>query len=126
SLRDRLEELAVANSPFATAVPRVAIRAGVTWLEPEVIAEVAYSERTRNSYLRQARYKGLRPDKAVSDVSAVAQRRLPPRGENDARGGQYSEEGHVAKKRAKTANTQTAVAGVKLTSPDRVIYPEQG
>lgn len=126
ALRSHLDELVVDTSPFATAVPRVAIRPGVTWLEPELVAEVAYSERTGNGYLRQARYRGLRPDKAASDVNAVEQRLSVPRAGTDARGRSHPEENQVAKKKAKSAGAQTAVAGVRLTNPDRVVYAEQG
>lgn len=126
ALRDRFGNLAVEDSPFATAVPRVAIRPGVTWLAPELVAEVAYSERTRNGYLRQARYRGPRPDKAASDVSAAEQRPSAPRGGDHARGRPRTEEGPVTKTKAKTADAHVAVAGVRLTSPDRVVYADQG
>lgn len=39
-----------------------------TWVKPELIAQVAFAERTRDAVLRQARFKGLREDKAAREV----------------------------------------------------------
>ena len=69
--RDTLRELAGqlaplvrADSPFADA-PR--FRA-VTWAEPELVAQVAFTEWTRDGRLRHPRFLGLRFDKPARDV----------------------------------------------------------
>jgi len=43
-------------------------RSGVHWAEPELVAEVAFSEWTRAGQLRHPRYLGLRADKAAREV----------------------------------------------------------
>jgi bifunctional non-homologous end joining protein LigD len=61
-LRRRFDGLARESSPFDSGEPP---RGGdVHWLEPRLVAEVAFSEWTQNSILRQPRFEGLRPDKS--------------------------------------------------------------
>ncbi|HEY0948630.1 non-homologous end-joining DNA ligase [Nocardioides sp.] len=43
-------------------------RAGVHWAEPELVAEVAFTEWTTAGQLRHPRYLGLRADKSAKDV----------------------------------------------------------
>jgi bifunctional non-homologous end joining protein LigD len=59
-----LEPLRRDDSPFADEVRE----RGVTWVEPELVAEVGFSEWTRDGRLRHPRYLGLREDKAAGDV----------------------------------------------------------
>jgi bifunctional non-homologous end joining protein LigD len=41
---------------------------GVTWVEPELVAEIGFSEWTRDGRLRHPRFLGLRDDKAAKEV----------------------------------------------------------
>ncbi len=63
-LGTRFEALARATSPFADKVPYKAAH----FLEPELVAEVEFTEWTHNATLRHPSYKGLRDDKAASAV----------------------------------------------------------
>jgi bifunctional non-homologous end joining protein LigD len=69
ALRDlgaRLRALRRAAPPFAAAA---SIRErGVTWVEPELVAQVAFTEWTRAGRLRHPRFLGLRDDKAAREV----------------------------------------------------------
>jgi len=53
-------------SPFEPekAVPRAA-----TWVEPELVAQVGFSEWTQDHRLRHPRFLGLRDDKAAREVT---------------------------------------------------------
>jgi bifunctional non-homologous end joining protein LigD len=63
-LGDELEARERDSSPFqAGGAPRNA-----RWAEPELVAEIAFAEWTRDGKLRQPRYQGLRDDKAPRDV----------------------------------------------------------
>ena len=57
------------ESPFPVPprMPRVR-RGDVTWVEPRLVAEVEFSEWTHDGHVRQPSYKGLREDKAPSEV----------------------------------------------------------
>ena len=59
-----LEPLCRDDSPFADQVRE----RNVTWVEPKLVAEVGFSEWTRDGRLRHPRYLGLREDKAASEV----------------------------------------------------------
>jgi bifunctional non-homologous end joining protein LigD len=64
SLRERFDGLAVAASPFTGAVREK----GVHWLRPELVAQIGFTEWTRDGRLRNPRYLGLRDDKDPHDV----------------------------------------------------------
>jgi bifunctional non-homologous end joining protein LigD len=60
----KLARLERADSPFADRIRE----AHVTWVEPELVAQVAFSEWTRDGRLRHPRFLGLREDKAAREV----------------------------------------------------------
>ncbi|MFJ5178510.1 non-homologous end-joining DNA ligase [Streptomyces griseoviridis] len=64
ALRALLDELAVAAAPFAERVGEPRPR----WVEPVLVAQVAFTEWTRDGLLRHPRFLGLRDDKAARDV----------------------------------------------------------
>ena len=66
-LRATLEPLHTSESPFATKLPTQDAK-GVTFVRPELVGEVRYSERTGDNRLRQPSWRGLRPDKEPADV----------------------------------------------------------
>ena len=55
------------ESPFSAALPKADAR-GVTFVRPELVGEVRYSERTSDGRLRQPSWRGLRTDKEPADV----------------------------------------------------------
>lgn len=62
----KLTRLKQARPPFAN---HAHIRArDVTWVKPSLVAQVAFTEWTRDGKLRHPRYLGLRSDKAARDV----------------------------------------------------------
>ena len=67
TLRDlagKLSGLRRDTSPFADEVRE----RGATWVEPQLVAQVGFSEWTRDGRLRHPRFLGLREDKAAADV----------------------------------------------------------
>ena len=69
---------------------------GVTWLEPKLVAEIAFSEFTHDGSVRHGSFVGLREDKKAKDV--------------------------VPEKAAETPAEET----VRISNRDRVIFPESG
>jgi bifunctional non-homologous end joining protein LigD len=67
SLRKTLEPLETDESPFNTRLPAQDAK-GVTFVRPELVGEVRYSERTSDGRLRQPSWRGLRPDKEPGEV----------------------------------------------------------
>ena len=67
TLRDlagRLEPLRRDASPFADQVKE----RGATWVEPRLVAQIGFSEWTRDGRLRHPRFLGLREDKPAGEV----------------------------------------------------------
>jgi bifunctional non-homologous end joining protein LigD len=63
-LMRRFRSLVRATSPFADA-PR---ERGVTWLEPTLVAQLGFTERTGDGKLRHPTFLGLRDDKRSAEV----------------------------------------------------------
>ena len=61
----RLRELEQDESPFPPFKP---IPPGTRWVRPELVAQIAFAEWTRDGRLRHPRYLGLRDDKPAVDV----------------------------------------------------------
>jgi DNA ligase D-like protein (predicted ligase) len=66
-LKDMLAPLHTDESPFSARLPALDAK-GVTFVEPKLVAEVRYSERTSDGRLRQPSWRGLRPDKEPEAV----------------------------------------------------------
>ena len=106
-LADRFKSLERARSPFEE-VPREERKAAV-WLEPKLVAEIEFVERTRDGRLRHPSFKGLREDKPAREVH----------GEEAA-----DEEAGMAKTSAKSGGA--TFHGIALSNPDKVYYPGIG
>ncbi len=63
-LGDELERRERDSTPFLAGDPP----RGARWAEPELVAEIAFAEWTRDGKLRQPRYQGLRDDKPAREV----------------------------------------------------------
>lgn len=109
ALQRRLDSRSRKTNPFAN-VPKALTRSA-HWVAPELVAEIGYAEFTPDGVLRHPSFLGLREDKLAGDV-AMEQPALGagPSTALDAQAGVVAAE----------------TAGIKLTSPDRVVYPGQG
>ncbi|MCV7419237.1 ATP-dependent DNA ligase [Mycobacterium yunnanensis] len=67
ALKKTLEPLHASESPFTTRLSGLDAK-GVTFVEPGLVGEVRYSERTSDGRLRQPSWRGLRPDKSPGEV----------------------------------------------------------
>jgi bifunctional non-homologous end joining protein LigD len=63
-LAERLEPLRRETSQFADEVRE----RGASWVEPRLVAQIGFSEWTRDGRLRHPRFLGLRDDKAAAEV----------------------------------------------------------
>ena len=111
SLAKKFKSLERSRSPFEE-VPAPE-RKRTVWLEPKLVAQIAYTEKTRDKRLRHPSYQGLREDKPAREVH---------------REEAGDEEASMAKTRnapAKKSGDPT-FGGITLTNPDRVYYPDIG
>ena len=109
NLSRKFKPLERASSPFEEVPP--AERKGAVWLEPKLVAQVAFTERTRDGRLRHPSYQGLREDKPARAVH---------------RENAKDEEAGMAsiKNAAATKPGDPTFDGITLTNPDRVYYPD--
>jgi bifunctional non-homologous end joining protein LigD len=114
-LSDKLRRLGQDGSPFRNPPTGADVR-GVHWVRPELVVEVAFREWTRENILRQAAFKGLREDKAAGEVV----REVP--GDGDGIKGSGETGSPVP---ARKQSRKAVVAGVRLSNPDKILYPEQ-
>jgi ATP-dependent DNA ligase len=63
-LAGKLAKLERGDSPFADRIKE----RDVTWAEPKLVAQIGFSEWTRDGRLRHPRFLGLRDDKAPEEV----------------------------------------------------------
>jgi bifunctional non-homologous end joining protein LigD len=112
ALAKRFKPLERKMSPFAE-VP-AAERRGAVWLEPELVAEIAYTEWTGDGRLRHPSFQGLREDKPAREV----QRDAP---ETSDRAVVAESSGHTSKRKG-----DPMFAGITLSNPDKVLFPDPG
>jgi bifunctional non-homologous end joining protein LigD len=102
----QLERRRLDKAPF-DSVPRDIARRG-RWVKPELVAEVAYSEITPDGSLRHPSFQGMREDKRADQVvMEMPKTAAAPAAALDA---------SIGKEIA-------AAVGIKLTHPDKLMYP---
>ncbi|HEY0708034.1 MAG TPA: DNA ligase D, partial [Polyangia bacterium] len=119
-LRARLDKLTAKASPFSPAVKPVP--KSVHWVTPKLLAEVGFTEMTADGKLRHPSFQGLREDKAAKDVvkeAPVPTKKVLAAGK--AGKPAASKSGPPSRK-----HQDDTVAGVQLTHPERVLYPDVG
>jgi bifunctional non-homologous end joining protein LigD len=90
---ERLQELRTDECPFESEVPKYGMwrRPGkaegpITWVKPDLVAQVKYAERTSDGILRAPVFLGIREDKAARDVTDLQVVDPPERDSPRARG----------------------------------------
>ena len=109
-LQQQLDSRARRTNPFAS-VPRPIAR-NARWVAPELVAEIGYTEFTPDGILRHPSFLALREDKPAGDVRLDKPEATP--------------KAATAALDGKAGVAAAEAAGIKLTSPDRVVYPGQG
>lgn len=101
ALRSGLATIETEQPKFKRPVDKQSLQ-NVRWVEPRLVADIQFRGWSPDKLLRQAAFKGLREDKAPKDVKLE----IPQ--EQTNRGG------------------KTVTSDVKLTHPDRILWPEDG
>jgi bifunctional non-homologous end joining protein LigD len=124
-VRDKLEKLKQSSIAFA-AVPAEA-RLGVTWVKPELVAQVRFATWTADDVVRQAAFLGLREDKPANEV--VREEPVMTPRTNAGRNAVGRASHRVITKTnvaAKTIATKAEHAPVRLTHPEKVLDEASG
>ncbi|MGR9396461.1 DNA ligase D (plasmid) [Rhizobium leguminosarum] len=116
TLLPKLKALETAKSPF-TGIGAPKKEAEVTWLKPELVAEIEFAGWTADGIVRQAAFKGLRTDKPAKEVKA----------ERPAKPAQTDVPQPVAETKAMPVRRKGAkaeVMGVTISNPDKPLWPD--
>jgi len=108
SIHARLKPLQIAK-PALAKPPTGAEARGVHWLQPQLLAEVAYAQMTRDGIVRHSVFHGLRDDKAATAIDL--ERAMPAK---------------TVPKSNKQAKAPEHLGELRLTHPDRVIDATTG
>ncbi|TCP80063.1 ATP-dependent DNA ligase LigD phosphoesterase module /ATP-dependent DNA ligase LigD polymerase module [Pseudomonas putida] len=108
SIHARLKPLQIAK-PALAKPPTGAEARGVHWLQPQLLAEVAYAQMTRDGIVRHSVFHGLRDDKAATAIDL--ERAMPAK---------------TVPKSNKQAKAPENLGELRLTHPDRVIDATTG
>lgn len=141
----RLKKLALDRSPFVNYGHRRPPR-DIHWVKPELVAEVGFAEWTDEGVIRHPTFQGLREDKDPREVVREDAQSLPrvakpsPAPDTGASAKADSSElarpvrsrdgmEHPPSTRSRPPGrktNETEVAGVRLSNPSKVLYPDVG
>ncbi|BCA56046.1 DNA ligase D [Nitrospira sp. KM1] len=96
--------------------PKDISRRGVHWVNPELVAEIRFTEWTSDNVLRHPAFLGLRADKSPHEVIREAPKPM-------------SEAAAASPPKGRSRRKEPAAAlpsPFKLTNSERILYPEQG
>lgn len=106
---EELKKLEQDQSPFPAPIEDARNR-DVRWVAPRLVAEVEFSDWTEAGYLRHPSFAGMREDRKPEEV--MLEKATAPPDETTPSG--------------KAAEEQPRALPVKLSNPERVLYPDQG
>lgn len=104
----KLEKIKTNTSPVAEKVP---INSEITWVKPQYVCQISFTEWTKSGRMRHPIYKGLRVDKKASEVGKEVA---------------AHSETLIKKPAAKKQPAKKKTEGATLTHLDKVYWPEEG
>ncbi|TCU06996.1 DNA ligase D [Rhizobium sullae] len=117
TLLPKLKALERTKSPFAgIGAPKK--EAEVTWLKPELVAEIEFAGWTADGLVRQAAFKGLREDKPAREVEA--ERPAKPSKADVPEPAPTT----TAERTARRKGVKPNVMGVLISNPDKPLWPD--
>ena len=114
-LHAQLRKLEMDQTPFAQPPEE----RGLHWVKPELIAEVEFTEWTRDGVLRHPSFRGLREDRNPKDIQL-------PDAALKGKPAASAPRPKPVSSNVRNARDTAEVAGVKLTNASRILYPELG
>src|SRR5712672_275204 len=111
SLYAELDKIKTTKPALRNALPAGADK-GLVWTEPRLVCAVEYRDWTHDGLIRQSSFKGLREDKPVQEISLESPLPTLP-------------SVRVGRGRKEMPN-QSDPGGLKLTHPERILWPESG
>lgn len=113
ALENKFENIRRLDPPFQSA-PEPKPKEELTWLEPELVAEIKFAEWTKDNLLRQASFKGIRTDKDPREIKRE-------KAEEETHPETFTEE--VERPMEVNANS-LIIEGIKISNPDKVMFDD--
>jgi bifunctional non-homologous end joining protein LigD len=110
-LEQKFKAITREASPFKLP-PKPRSNEKVTWLAPQLVAEIKFAEWTEDNLLRQASFKGLRTDKSPQEITREKEDDKP---ELQTLSGGMEKPMGISEK-------DLIIAGIKITHPDKVLF----
>ena len=111
------------DRPAVGNPPKGAEARGVHWLQPTLLAEVAYAEMTRDGAVRHSVFHGLRNDKPAQEITQEMPAAKPRASRKPAASSQPEKK---PGKTASKADEADLVGQIRITHPERVIDATSG
>lgn len=103
SLKKIMKPLETKSSPFKEEVP---VNGKTTWLKPKLVADIAYTEMTRDGIFRHPAFLRLRDEKNISAMNDESEAAIDP----------------VEKERKITIGKNVVV----ISNPHKIFWPDEG
>ena len=105
------------DKPAVVNPPKGVDAKGVHWLKPELLAEVAYAEITKEGSVRHSVFQGLRNDKPATGITEETPKSVNNVNPNSA---------PLPKKKVTKKSVEPSSGKIRITHPDRVIDASSG
>lgn len=128
-LHRQLEAIRQDKSPFATIPAKE--RDPVRWVQPRLVAQVEFTGWTGDAVLRHPSFQGLREDKPATSVTRPESLPAQPEGaaemsHNPTAKPRTRLKKQPASSRFKNPQSNLPDLPVKLTHPERILFPDDG
>jgi bifunctional non-homologous end joining protein LigD len=121
----RVQQLEQKTSPFDRHPDK---RSGEIWhwMKPKLVIQVAFQDWTQDGILRQPRYLGLRQDKDPKTVVREEPAHTEDVVKEPVKATRRAKSKTAARGKPGASEEATQVSGMRLTHPDRVLFPHDG
>jgi bifunctional non-homologous end joining protein LigD len=114
-LEEKFKNIMRSDTPFKLA-PKSRRDEKVTWLEPNLVAEIKFAEWTEENLLRHASFKGLRSDKNPKEIKKEKEEEYTQQ--------QLQSPVIEVEKTMEVEQNSVIIEGIKISNPDKVIFED--
>lgn len=128
NMYQKLKPLIRKTSPFSVTPPT---NMPATWVQPKLVANIKYTELTKEHIFRHPVFTGLRIDKAAKEVIVPSNEKIMAKAKNKVKANNSEPAAKVpARKATKTKPEDATVTigkqQVRLTHQNKIYWPEEG